>query len=455
LLAVGGVAMIATVATFLCNALRVGPPGGYMIALACATGTGVPVGQLHPLRSGLLVLAGGAFAWLVHMSGILFGARGPERVAVAAGEAVARFVEAAATSQQDAARYAAAQALDDAWTTLVAWQPAWPSRSAGLVAPGYNALVQPCTDRGPGGRGDADHWMDRHGARPGASILGHGRGRVGAQSGVRLGPCAAARPSAGDRHPSRTHPHVGCVGAASPGDRTAATLALLQFIVELWVVRNYGVAVMFITANALIIASAGHAAGDVVPLLWARGLDTAIGCAVGLAVFVLATPRVSARWIPSEIIRTLEAVERVVRHLMEGALTTPAALVARRDLQDRAIDLQQAYDACFGGSGHSRQRADQMWPAVMAIQQLAYRTVTAGCSGRYAPGTGTIPAESGRRRAGAEVFGQAENSRPDWNQDRPGRCVASFPLHGDFKPSQVAGQWGRMSEIAVRARPST
>lgn len=56
------VVLIATIATFLCNALRVAPPGAYMFALACAAATAMPLGHLTGGQIGLLVLAGGVFA---------------------------------------------------------------------------------------------------------------------------------------------------------------------------------------------------------------------------------------------------------------------------------------------------------------------------------------------------------------------------------------------------------
>lgn len=62
LLVVPAIVVIAMVATFLCNALRVGPPGAYMFAVACAAGTAMPTDHLSVVQVGLLVLAGGSFA---------------------------------------------------------------------------------------------------------------------------------------------------------------------------------------------------------------------------------------------------------------------------------------------------------------------------------------------------------------------------------------------------------
>src|ERR1700712_3845239 len=119
------VAAIATAATLLCNALEVGPPGAYQFALVCAAGTGLhAAGHQDPIRSALLVLAGGSFAWLMHMASLVFGPRGPEKSAVAAGGmAVADYVDAIATPGEDATRYHAAQTMHEAWKNLISRQP--------------------------------------------------------------------------------------------------------------------------------------------------------------------------------------------------------------------------------------------------------------------------------------------------------------------------------------------
>ena len=120
------VALIAMLSTWLCNALRVGPPGAYLFMLACASGSAMPVSDITPLQAGLLVGCGGALAWLAHMGGALVDLRGPERAAVrAAGQAVHDWLALAdrADTDADPARQRAARALHDAWQALVNLQP--------------------------------------------------------------------------------------------------------------------------------------------------------------------------------------------------------------------------------------------------------------------------------------------------------------------------------------------
>ena len=127
------VSVIAMAAVLICNALAVGPPGAYMFVLACAAGTGVASEHLSPWRVGLLVFAGGAFAWLMHMSGSLTDLRRPEKASVAAAaQAVAAFVDAVGSPSEGAARHRAATALHQSWNVLVTFQPVNPRPNSTL-----------------------------------------------------------------------------------------------------------------------------------------------------------------------------------------------------------------------------------------------------------------------------------------------------------------------------------
>jgi uncharacterized membrane protein YccC len=60
------------------------------------------------------------------------------------------------------------------------------------------------------------------------------------------------------------------------------TIMALQFTIEMLVIRNYALAAVFITGAALTIAAGGHPVEDAGSYLWARGIDTLIGCVLAL-----------------------------------------------------------------------------------------------------------------------------------------------------------------------------
>jgi len=456
------VSVIAMAAVLVCNALAVGPPGAYMFVLACATGTGVASEHLAPWRIGLLVLAGGGFAWLVHMFGALINVRGPEKSAVvSAAEEVARFADAVGTSSEAPARHSAASALHQSWNVLVTFQPVHPRPSStlhalralnhelhvvfaevmtaagkhespphdaeqrahalGLLADSpANSHQAPDIDEMPLGR-PAPFELLRQSVTPGSPTLS-----VVARAGVAVCVAGFIASTLGIDHAYWAMSaavlivHQGFdwirtlqrgaertlgtgIGLALAGALLAlhphglwlvATIALLQFTVELVVVRNYAIAVVFITPLALTMSSGGQPVDDIDDLLLARGIDTLIGCVVAFAVYLLIGRRHNAARLPEAIARTLDAIAATSRHLALGAVRTVAARTARRDLQIRAMAMLEAHDGGLGGSARERRSAERMWPAVVAIEQLAYRTLAA-CWAMERGGGGVSAPEGG------------------------------------------------------------
>jgi len=436
------VAAIASIATLLCNALDVGPPGAYQFALVCAIGTGL-YGQHHdPVLIALLALAGGAFAWLVHMTGALLGPRRPEKSAVAAvGVAVADYIDAVGTDRQDDARHRAAQAIHNAWTTVVGRQPRHirvsstvrrlqdlnvqlsvlfadaircastntavnPQAAAAARSLSRQAWARP-------GSGEASPAGRVLLARPSRWVLLKQDLQPGSRSRVVVARVAVATVLAGTvggllglqhaywamaaavvlLHQGLDHRRTiqrclqrllgtwlglglaAAVIAAHPHALwLVAAILVLNFLVEVTVVRNYTLAVVFITAVALLIATEGRSNIDPGAMLLARGLDTAVGCAVAVTVFLL-MPTGVATWLPTAMADAVDAVTTTIGYLSPAQIATPAARAARRDLQRCALRLHQSFDNAINGSPTQRKAAEHAWPAMAATQQLIYRTI--------------------------------------------------------------------------------
>ncbi|WTW97043.1 FUSC family protein [Streptomycetaceae bacterium NBC_01309] len=114
------IAVVAATATFMCGALRVGRPGGYMFTLVCAMGTFATGGTSDIPQNVALLLVGCAGGWLISMSGRLVRPAHPEHVAIAdAFTAVAGFLDAIGGPKVDAARHQASQAVYQAWVMLL------------------------------------------------------------------------------------------------------------------------------------------------------------------------------------------------------------------------------------------------------------------------------------------------------------------------------------------------
>ncbi|OFJ52098.1 hypothetical protein BEL07_19470 [Mycolicibacterium grossiae] len=161
------------------------------------------------------------------------------------------------------------------------------------------------------------------------------------------------------------------------GVALAVVVAALQFVIEMLVVRNYALASVFITAAALTVSSAAHPV-DVADVLVDRGLDTLLGCAVGVAVYLVTAPRQETNRVPAAVADVLEQTAVVAGHLGAGTTPTLAARAARRDLHRRIVVLAAALDAAAAGTVAQQRRAADLTRSVVAAEHLGQLTI-AGC----------------------------------------------------------------------------
>lgn len=440
------ISAVAVTAVWLCTALAVGPPGAYVFVVACAAGVGVSASHLSPGQIALLVLAGGAIAWLVQMVGAATGFRRPERAAVrTAAEAVAAYLDTVGEPDQDRARHRAATALHQAWTNLVNHQPlAAPAGSelARLRATTHAVHVLFADAMSAAARGEAPEPGSADVARalgarrvepdtiahrdPDRLPLGRPPTRdllrqalqTGSQTRRVMARVALGVPLAGfaavglgvDRAYWAMAAAVLVLHQGTPLWRTlrrgaerlagtwiglglaaavivvhpqgwflAVVLALLNFAIEMLVTRHYLVASVFITATALTIGTASRhlEPGQVGHLLLARGLDTLIGCAVGMAVYVVLAGRQEIRRLDDAIARTRTAIAATEPFVAAGDADSQPARAARRDLQRATLDMLEAHEAAAGGSKDQRAAADRLWPDVVAAEHTSYETIAA------------------------------------------------------------------------------
>ncbi len=320
------VSAVAVVAVFVIDALRLGPPGALFFALVCA-------GAMKAVESGaslvtlLLCTASGVLASIiVSMAGMLGDHRKPERMAV---EEAVRAVDAYVAARETGGsaidlRHRAGAAMADAWaavydggvpsdpgeaTLLATLQRA--RRTLAGFAPADDTddlLVDPLVSfarPSVGFRLRRSLSFSSHAAisamRVAVGCLG-----AGALSGW-LGP---ERPHWAvlsalivlQTGPDRVHGQVRAVHRfvgtvvglglfaliyqlGPTGYALVVLIAMLQFCIELFVPRNYALAVVFITPVALIAGGVATTDGPIGPVIRDRLVETVLGVVV--AVFAL------------------------------------------------------------------------------------------------------------------------------------------------------------------------
>jgi uncharacterized membrane protein YccC len=211
---------------------------------------------------------------------------------------------------------------------------------------------------------------------------------------------------------------------------------VLSFTIAILVVRTYALAAVFITAIALTIASGAHRV-DVGGLLIDRGVDTLIGCPVGLAVYLALTRRQEATRLTDAIADTLDAAAVTATNLGRQDATTLLARAARRDLQVATMGMLDAYDAAVGGSAPRRKSAELHLTTVVAAEQLAYRTLAA-CWAMQHPGTVATLPEIHPERYPAMLRGLAAAVRTATAARRP----AGIRPHGGQRRARIDAATG-------------
>jgi hypothetical protein len=237
----GTVAVIALVtgaAVLVCRWRSIPPPGALMPVLVCATATQIPLASAGPSARVGLVALGAAIAWLVVMAGGPLGRRRPAPV------------QPAAPPWPQILRASARGALGTGAAALMAM-------ALGLPRPDWAAVACAAV-------------LAHDATRPTVRRAWHRA--VGTAAGI--GVAAAAL-------------------AVVPGVLSLVGLVVaLQFVVELVVVRNYTLAVVFITPLALLqgALATGHLDAPVTGLLAGRLVETVIGCAVAVLAQALVPP---------------------------------------------------------------------------------------------------------------------------------------------------------------------
>ncbi|WP_083529701.1 FUSC family protein [Rhodococcoides corynebacterioides] len=169
------------------------------------------------------------------------------------------------------------------------------------------------------------------------------------------------------------------------------TLMALQFLVELVIARNYGIAVVFITPLALLIGGASHPGAQAWPLAAERLIETTIGVACAVAALWLVLPRAHRRCLDRCLVRTVTACRTLLIHLRGSTVDAPSSMALRRDVQ---FELTGAALAAEHAVGDDRAWASTQWDRYLRVDAVGH-DLLAACRTR---GAGAIDPEPWLRR---------------------------------------------------------
>jgi hypothetical protein len=424
LVVIAGVTLLATLMTFLANALQLGPPGGFFFAMVASMASVLSARQVGAGEIALLTLLGGATALVISLLPWLWAPHGPVAKRLrAADAAVNRHLKAVEEGRGTSrTRTEAAVALHAAWNAIdeAGLRDSATSRALhgmherfartltpDTLQPAATAAESSTEDRrlaediplGPPRRGYLLRRSVHLGSFPtilalrvliacavagtAAYLLGTGRPDWAIMSAILVLHSGVDRLVGTYR---ALHRLIGTVVglvvftllyAAHPHDYVLiALLVVLQFMIELFVVRNYAVAVVLITPLVLLVTTGpGQDPGS---LMWARFVDTLLGIGVGVVVLWTVGRSFWRRALPGQLRRVERATGDLERVLSADGAGPERALEARRDLQFELIEAVRVADAAYR---NAPQHAGRHWQRHLESQDAGYRLLAACWSG--------------------------------------------------------------------------
>lgn len=419
LLIVGFVTSLATLGTWIQNALRLPPPGSFFIVMVAGGSTMVARLGLNPVEVSLWALIGVATGLILGMLPALFNPHGPEERAV---EVLEKAVKSFQKAPQPAVakNHQAETALSNAWFAL---------SDAGILAGGQvrkksqsdlvarvqrahtrlailNTRVQ---GRGSDDISDTPNYLDLsrttipH-ARPSVtyrfyrSAVWHSHATITAGrvmiSALLMGVVGLAlgmeRPDwaivsgllvlqwGPDRIPGTirgVHRVVGSIigiglyallhFAGVQGWSLLIALAICQFFAEIFVVRNYAICVIFTTPLALLMGNAvTEPLGEIVI---SRTAEVVISIVFSLLLLWFFIPNAEPKHHARLVRRTQDAMAALLGRIL---ITKPTdALAARRDLQ---FELLSERRGAQSRAVNSKQTTQAYWNDHLRIQRAGY-----------------------------------------------------------------------------------
>jgi uncharacterized membrane protein YccC len=164
--------------------------------------------------------------------------------------------------------------------------------------------------------------------------------------------------------------------AAHPsGYIIALFILLLTFITELFIVKNYGLAALFFTPNALLMAeSTSHQAFSFSYFASARLMDVLIGIVIGLFGVWLVGRKTATSRLPHLITKTIRSQYQLLFILFsdQGAGFQASESRELKKMRTNIINLQTLFSTATGEIPVNQKALDYYWPVLFSIEQLGY-----------------------------------------------------------------------------------
>jgi uncharacterized membrane protein YccC len=149
----------------------------------------------------------------------------------------------------------------------------------------------------------------------------------------------------------------------------------LTFITELFIVKNYGLAAMFFTPNALLMAESTSAGSfSFSYFASARIIDVLIGILIGLiGVWMIGRNSASSR-LSHLLTKTIRSQAQFLFILFsdQGTGFNPSESREIRKMRTNMINLKTLYTTASGEIPVNQPVLDYYWPVLFSIEHIGY-----------------------------------------------------------------------------------
>ncbi|CEG25804.1 FUSC family protein [Bacillus sp. B-jedd] len=158
------------------------------------------------------------------------------------------------------------------------------------------------------------------------------------------------------------------------GYMVAAAIFALTFLTEMFIVRNYAIAVVFITPSALLIAEYSTNIHDFTFFATARAENIIIGSLIGLfGVFLFGRKAASGR-LNHFLAKTIRSQGQYLVALFSernGNMSFHESRESRK-MHINLVNLSTVYVTALGENAARKKQLESLWPAIFSIEMLGY-----------------------------------------------------------------------------------
>lgn len=168
---------------------------------------------------------------------------------------------------------------------------------------------------------------------------------------------------------------AGVVLATQPsGMMVAVFVLILTFITELFIVKNYGLAALFFTPSALIMAESTTQGFSFSYFAQARLIDILIGSMIGLMGVLLVGRKSASSRLPHLISKTIRSQAQLLLILFsdQGKGFNPDTSRERIKMRTNLTNLKTLYNTALGEVPSNQKALNYYWPILFHIDQLAF-----------------------------------------------------------------------------------